>query len=164
MADGDSPALASELAELIAKGIKTATCGSLASYQKEGAASRIGSYIIVLNGQEEPACVVRLVSARLVRYCHVTAEFARKEGEGDLSLEYWRKEHQRFFTQEGTFLRIWSWLLKSLRWLSYCNSFPERGTCGISEVIAANIVWFDAERCSHEREDYVWFRLFVVQT
>ena len=100
---GDSPALASELAELIAKGIKTATCGSLASYQQEGAASRIGSYIIVLNGKEEPTCVVRLVSARLVRFSHVTAEFARKEGEGDLSLEYWRKEHQRFFTQEGTF-------------------------------------------------------------
>lgn len=29
--------------------------------------------------------------------------FARKEGEGDLSLEYWQKEHQRFFTSEGHF-------------------------------------------------------------
>ncbi|MEB6377664.1 ASCH domain-containing protein [Leclercia adecarboxylata] len=100
---GDSPALASELADLIAKGLKTATCGSLASYQQEGAASRIGGYIIVLDGQDKPACVVRLVSARLMRFCDVTAEFARKEGEGDLSLAYWRKEHQRFFTQEGSF-------------------------------------------------------------
>lgn len=30
---GDSPELASELAELIKKGIKTASCGSFASYQ-----------------------------------------------------------------------------------------------------------------------------------
>jgi len=100
---GDSAALANELADLIRKGIKTATCGSLASYQQEDAASRIGGYVIVLDGQEVPASVVRLVSARLVRFCDVTAEFARKEGEGDLSLEHWRKEHQRFFTQEGTF-------------------------------------------------------------
>ena len=32
----------------------------------------------------------------------MTEAFARKEGEGDLSLEYWQKEHQRFFT-EGHF-------------------------------------------------------------
>jgi uncharacterized protein YhfF len=31
----------------------------------------------------------------------VTAEFARKEGEGDLSLAYWRKEHKAFFEREG---------------------------------------------------------------
>ncbi|MCG1030867.1 ASCH domain-containing protein [Bacillus amyloliquefaciens] len=100
---GDSPELASELADLIRKGIKTATCGSLASYQQEGTSSTIGGYIIILDGQERPACVVRLVSARLTRFCDVSAEFARKEGEGDLSLAYWRKEHQRFFTQEGSF-------------------------------------------------------------
>ncbi|PXM28036.1 ASCH domain-containing protein, partial [Klebsiella variicola] len=29
--------------------------------------------------------------------------FARKEGEGDLSLEYWKREHQRFFSCEGHF-------------------------------------------------------------
>lgn len=27
---------------------------------------------------------------------------ARQEGEGDLSLAYWQKEHQRFFKREGT--------------------------------------------------------------
>ena len=40
---------------------------------------------------------------RLVRFCDVTEEFARKEGEGDLSLEYWQTEHQRFFTCTGHF-------------------------------------------------------------
>lgn len=85
---GDSPELANELAALIKKGIKTASCGSYASYQKEEFAPRIGSYNIILNGQDVPVCVTRLVSMRLVRFCDVTAEFARKEGEGDLSLEY----------------------------------------------------------------------------
>ncbi|EOL9121317.1 ASCH domain-containing protein [Enterobacter ludwigii] len=100
---GDSPELASELADLIKKGIKTASCGSFASYQQEEPAPKIGSYNIILDGQSIPVCVIRLVSMRLVRFCDVTEEFARKESEGDLSLEYWQKEHQRFFTREGYF-------------------------------------------------------------
>lgn len=100
---GDSLELANELADLIKKGIKTASCGSFASYQQEEYAPRIGSYNIILDSQDVPVCVIRLVSMRLVRFCDVTADFARKEGEGDLSLEYWRKEHQRFFTREGYF-------------------------------------------------------------
>ena len=100
---GDSPKLANALADLVIKGLKTASCGSLASYQQEEFAPMIGSYNIILNGEDVPVCVIRLVSMRLVRFCDVTAEFARKEGEGDLSLAYWRKEHQRFFTREGYF-------------------------------------------------------------
>ena len=100
---GDSPELASELANLIKKGIKTASCGSFASYQQEESAPRIGSYNIILDGQNVPVCVIRLVSLQLVRFCDINEEFARKEGEGDLSLEYWRKEHQRFFFREGHF-------------------------------------------------------------
>lgn len=100
---GDSPELASELADLIKKGIKTASCGSFASYQQEDPAPKIGSYNIILDGQNVPVCVTRLVSMRLVRFCDVTEAFARKEGEGNLSLEYWQKEHQRFFTREGHF-------------------------------------------------------------
>lgn len=100
---GDSPDLANALAELVVKGIKTASCGSLVSYQKEESAPRPGSFNIILNGQGVPVCVIRMVSMRLVRFCDVTEEFARKEGEGDLSLAYWRKEHQRFFSAEGFF-------------------------------------------------------------
>ncbi|MEB6575993.1 ASCH domain-containing protein [Enterobacter quasiroggenkampii] len=100
---GDSPALANELANLIKKGLKTATCGSFASYSQDVSAPRIGSYNIILDGQNVPVSVIRLVSMRLVRFCDVTEEFARKEGEGDLSLEYWQTEHQRFFFREGHF-------------------------------------------------------------
>ena len=100
---GDSPALASELAALIKNGVKTASCGSFTSYQNEKSAPKIGSYTIILNGQNVPVCVTRLISMRLVRFCDVTLEFARKEGEGDLSLEYWQKEHKRFFSNAGHF-------------------------------------------------------------
>ncbi len=100
---GDSAELANALADLVVKGKKTASCGSLASYQAESAPPAVGSCHIILNGQQEPVCVIRITSLRLVRFCDVDEAFARKEGEGDLSLAYWRTEHQRFFTQAGHF-------------------------------------------------------------
>jgi len=100
---GDSPEMANELADLVVKGIKTASCGSLASFNADDAAPGPGSYHIILNSQGVPVCVIRMVSLRLVRFCEVTEAFARKEGEGDLSLAYWREEHQAFFTREGVY-------------------------------------------------------------
>lgn len=100
---GDDPEMANELASLIVKGVKTASCGSLASFQADEPSPKIGSYNIVLDGQGTPVCVIRLVSLRRVRFSEVTEEFARKEGEGDLSLEYWRREHKAFFTRTGFF-------------------------------------------------------------
>jgi len=89
---GDSVELANQLADLVVKGKKTASCGSLASYQAESASPAVGSYHIILNGQQEPVCVIRITSLRLVKFCAV-----------DAALEYWRTEHQRFFTQTGSF-------------------------------------------------------------
>ncbi len=106
-ANGDSPELANELADLI-KRDQNGSCGSFASYQQEESALRIGSYNIILDGQNVPVCVIRLISMQLVRFCDVTEAFARKEGEGDLSLEYWKKEHQRFSALKVIFLKIWS--------------------------------------------------------
>lgn len=100
---GDNPEMANALAGLVVSGRKTASCGSLASYLAEEPAPKIGSYHIILDGQHSPVCVIRLLAMRLVRFCDVTHEFARKEGEGDLSLEYWRQEHKAFFTRAGFF-------------------------------------------------------------
>lgn len=100
---GDNAEMANELANLVMRGIKTASCGSLASFQREESAPKVGSYNIILNGSGAPVCVIRIVSMRLVRFCDITEDFARKEGEGDLSLEYWRNEHKAFFTREGVY-------------------------------------------------------------
>lgn len=100
---GDTPDLADTLASLVISGKKTASCGSLASFQNEENPPVIGSYNIILDGSQKPVCVIRLTAMRLVRFCDVTAEFARKEGEGDRSLAYWREAHQAFFTRAGHF-------------------------------------------------------------
>ena len=63
----------------------------------------IGEYKIVENSRDEPVCVIRVIGLHLLRFSDVTVELARKEGEGDLSLEYWRNEHRRFFQAEGSY-------------------------------------------------------------
>ncbi|MEA3169110.1 MULTISPECIES: ASCH domain-containing protein [Pseudomonas] len=100
---GDTPEMADELADLVAKGIKTASCCSLSSFKHDDQSSAIGGYSIVLNSQGEPVCVIRVISMRITRYCDVDQDFARKEGEGDLSLRYWQQGHKAFFQREGAF-------------------------------------------------------------
>lgn len=97
---GDSPAMADELAALVIQGEKRASCGALASYLDDPMLP--GSYNIILNGRDEPVCVIRTMALRVVRYCDVTGELASLEGEGDRSLAYWQASHQAFFEREGT--------------------------------------------------------------
>lgn len=99
---GDSPEMADELAQLVISGVKTASCGSYHAYKSE-VSPAIGDYNVILDGRNEPVCVIRTISLTLVRYCDVTAEMAAQEGEGDKSLTYWQQEHQEFFERAGSF-------------------------------------------------------------
>ncbi len=103
---GDSPKLADELVQLVLSGIKTATCCSKNSFQREyerGEAPCAGSYNIILDGTGQPVCVIQTVRLQGIRFCEMTRELASKEGEGDLSLEYWKEGYKRYFEREGTY-------------------------------------------------------------
>lgn len=99
---GDSEKMADDLAQLVVRGTKTASCCSFHSFQADDVPPAIGSHNIILDGRGKPVCVIRTIVLRLIRFSDVTEELAVKEGEGDLSLEYWRHEHRDFFTREGT--------------------------------------------------------------
>lgn len=96
---GDSDQLADELSELILRGIKTATCSA---YDPEYIISP-GYQAIVLNGAGDPVCVIETTRVENIRFDQIDADFARQEGEDDLSHDYWRREHQRFFERAGIF-------------------------------------------------------------
>lgn len=100
---GDSFELVNEFVDLIKKGIKMVFCGFFVFYQQEKIVLRIGSYYIIFDGQNVLVCVIRLILMQLVCFCDVIEVFVCKEGEGDLSFEYWKKEYQRFFSFEGYF-------------------------------------------------------------
>lgn len=97
---GDGPEMADELGALIVQGIKTGTCSALWEWEAEGNPIPEAGYItIALDGRGEPLCIVETVEISIHKYNEVDADFARAEGEGDLSLEYWREAHRNFFSR-----------------------------------------------------------------
>lgn len=97
---GDSPALADELGTLIVQGIKTATCSAVWEWEAEGNPTpQPGLLTIALDGCGEPLCIVETVEVTVRKYNQVDADFARQEGEGDFSLNYWREAHKNYFSR-----------------------------------------------------------------
>lgn len=95
---GDDP---DTLAELTRKGIKTATASAGPLYELEGEPlPQAGEYSVILDSRDEAVCVIRTTRVYTTPFCEVTAEHARKEGEGDRSLAYWRQAHEDFFRTE----------------------------------------------------------------
>ena len=97
---GDSPEMADELGVLIVDGTKTATCSSLWEWEDEGELPpETGAVTIVLDGRGEPIGIVETTEVTISKYNEVDADFARDEGEGDLSLRYWQEAHKNFFSR-----------------------------------------------------------------
>ena len=59
-----------------------------------------GEIEVVLDHRNRPALITQLEQIRVVSYGEVTADYAALEGEGDGSLEYWRKAHWAYFARE----------------------------------------------------------------
>ena len=98
---GDSAQLSRELIALIGAGRKCASSALLWSYEYDAEAlPRAGNLAIVVDHGNRPACVTRLTGVTVMPFDQVGAEHAAMEGEGDLSLAWWRTEHQRFFCAE----------------------------------------------------------------
>lgn len=97
---GDNPALADELGSLVLSGVKSATCSAVWNYEAEGEPfPQVGMLWLVLDGRNEPMCVVETIEVTFRKYNEVDADFARDEGEDDRTLESWRAGHKRFFTR-----------------------------------------------------------------
>ncbi|MBL4656881.1 MAG: ASCH domain-containing protein [Flavobacteriales bacterium] len=92
---------ADQCAELVVKEIKQATAASLWSYEHaDEVIPQNGDLFIVTNWAGEAKAIIRTSKIEQVPYHHISAEFARIEGEGDKSLEYWRKVHWDYFSRE----------------------------------------------------------------
>jgi 5-formyltetrahydrofolate cyclo-ligase len=59
---------------------------------------KVGNYWVVLNSNEQPKCIAKTIRVEIHSFEDVSPEIARAEGEGDLSLDYWRESHKEFFT------------------------------------------------------------------
>src|SRR5687768_11285196 len=97
---GDGPEMADELGTLIAQGTKTATCSAIWEWEAEGNPIPEVSYItVVLDRHGQPLSIVETIEIFIRKYNGVDADFARDEGEGDLSLKCWREAHKNYFSR-----------------------------------------------------------------
>ena len=93
---GHNSQIADRLGKLVVAGIKTATSSR---YFGENVLDEAG-LSIVLDGSKNPICIIETYEIKIRRYRDIDEEFARAEGEGDLSLDYWQKVHWDFFCRE----------------------------------------------------------------
>lgn len=85
-----------KLISLVLKGQKRAT-----SYlYKEEDIPVIGEESIIHFDNEKDACIVKTINYKILKFKDVKEEDAILEGEGDLSLDYWKKVHEEFFKNQ----------------------------------------------------------------
>jgi uncharacterized protein YhfF len=85
-------------AELVVAGRKRATAASVAELELSGdPVPRVGDYAIVTDWTGRAKAIIRTTSVEIKRFGDVHEDFARMEGEGDLSLQWWRTAHRAYF-------------------------------------------------------------------
>lgn len=95
---GDDARLADELLELVLAGRKTGTSTALAELTASGEPlPRVGDVSIVLDSAGDPRALLRTTEVTVVPFDQVDAAHATAEGEDDLSLESWRREHETYW-------------------------------------------------------------------
>ena len=83
-----------ELISLVLTGKKTATTSLLEDSEK---LPIIGEESIICYDDGREACIIRTIDVKVMNFNEMTEEYAKLEGEGDLSLNYWKKVHYDFF-------------------------------------------------------------------
>jgi len=99
---GDSPQMATELAELVVAGTKRATA-SLARDYGEGRAPlpKAGDFVVVVDGRGAPRCIWRTTEAKVQPLDAADQRFAWDEGEGKRTLAGWLAAHRRYFARQA---------------------------------------------------------------
>ncbi|QQK08471.1 ASCH domain-containing protein [Miniphocaeibacter halophilus] len=95
---GTSP---DKLLELVLSGEKTGTSSLYRLYEfTNESIPKEGEYSIILNSKGKAICIVKNTKVEIIPFKEIRKEHAFKEGEGDKSLNYWKKVHREFFIGE----------------------------------------------------------------
>lgn len=94
---GDSPEMADELLALVLAGKKTATVSILLEGEQ---APAVGDLSLVLDGHGTPACVIKTVHLETVKFCDLTWDMVKLEGE-DENFEQWKSGNIRYWTRDA---------------------------------------------------------------
>jgi len=94
-----------QLIELYLTGKKTAGSSLVEGFEfSHDPLPEIGDFWIVLNGKNQPRLILKTIKIEIHRFRDVPEYVAIAEGEGDLSLEYWKKSHKEFYKSN---IQLW---------------------------------------------------------
>lgn len=92
-------ALRDRLVAAVLSGEKTATCGLLEWYRREGSPiESVGARELVVDSSRRGVAVIETTEVAVKRMADVDLAFARDEGEGFDTVQAWFDAHVRFFT------------------------------------------------------------------
>jgi len=101
VAFGLTPQHATEISKLVLDGVKTATGSLLWSYQADGRAlPRLGDIWVVIDGNSNPVCIAQTLDVKVIPFNEVLEDYARWGGEGDCSLQSWRRMYWKYIVVE----------------------------------------------------------------
>jgi uncharacterized protein YhfF len=104
---GNTPEMALELGTLVLSGKKIATAALAAVNEIKPDETPIADgFSVVTDFHGTPMCVIQTTGITHVPFDEVDEGFARDEGEGDMSLERWRRAHLDYFTREAASLGL----------------------------------------------------------
>lgn len=81
---------------LVATNQKHGTC---CLYNNDNDLARVGDTNIIYNSHGDEI-MIKITSVRKCRFCDIDEQWAKIEGEGDLSLQHWIRVHMDFFKKE----------------------------------------------------------------
>ncbi len=97
--------ITNSLIELYLAGKKSAASGLVEDYQSTGdPLPKAGDYWIVLDSRENPKIILKTISTEINKFKDLPLRIAIAEGEGDLSIDYWKKVHADLYKP---FLKKW---------------------------------------------------------
>lgn len=92
---------ADNLAKLVLQGTKRGTASLYDIYDiDDEELPKVYDYSIITNWDGAAQCIIRTKKIIILPFKDVNEEMAEIEGEGDKSLEYWRRVHIDFFEKE----------------------------------------------------------------
>jgi uncharacterized protein YhfF len=95
---GSGARMAAKLGHLVTNGQKRGTAGWAKSHEKtKTPIPEAGGTSLVTDGFGLPLCFIETADVKLIKFKDVTDRMAKIEGEGDLSLEDWKRGHLNFW-------------------------------------------------------------------
>lgn len=89
---------ADECVRLVLSGKKRATSPSVWELQLSNEKiPEVGDINLITNWDGIAQCIIRTVEVKIVPFSNITSNHAALEGEGNGSIEYWRKVHREYY-------------------------------------------------------------------